>query len=102
MEDLTEPKWKGRFIVSDLAVPLDMLALQWDPEEGKRQMLDLARRLRAHDPIVASGGSPGAVAKVIAGETPIATAAFGSAMGPMDKGAPIVRPVFAEGGHAHG
>jgi len=96
MEDLTDPKWKGRFVLSDLAVPLDMLALQWDYEEGKRRMVDLARRLKANNPILASGGSPGAVAKVIAGEASIAAAAFGSAMGPIDKGAPIALWPFKE------
>ena len=29
MEDLTDPKWKGRFAVSDLAVPLGTMSLQW-------------------------------------------------------------------------
>jgi iron(III) transport system substrate-binding protein len=89
MEDLTDPKWKHRFAVSDLAVPLGTMSLQWDQEEGMEKMLDLARRLRANEPVIASGGSPGAIAKVIAGEVPIATAAFSSALGQMDKGAPI-------------
>ena len=96
MEDLTHPKWKGRFVVSDLAVPLGMMSLQWDYEEGMKRMVDLARRLKANDPIVASGGSPGAIGKVIAGEAPIATAAFVSAMGPIAKGAPIALWPFKE------
>ena len=89
LEDLTDPKWKGRFVVSNLAVPLGMMSLQWNYKEGMQRMVDLARRLKANNPIVASGGSPGAIAKVVAGEAPIATAAFSSAMGSIDKGAPI-------------
>jgi ABC-type Fe3+ transport system substrate-binding protein len=89
LEDLTDPKWKGRFIVSNLAVPLGMMSLQWNHEEGKKRMVDLARRLKANNPIVASGGSPGATAKVVAGEAPIATAAFTAVIGYMNKGAPI-------------
>lgn len=96
MEDLTDPKWKGRFIVSNLAVPLGMMSLQWNYEEGKRKMVDLARRLKANDPIVASGGSPGATAKVVAGEAPIATAAFTTVIGSMKKGAPIALWPFKE------
>jgi ABC-type Fe3+ transport system substrate-binding protein len=89
LEDLTDPKWKGRFVVSNLAVPLGMMSLQWNSKEGMQRMVDLARRLKANNPIVASGGSPGAIAKVVAGEAPIATAAFSSAMGSIDQGAPI-------------
>ena len=89
LEDLTDPKWKNRFIVSNLAVPLGMMSLQWNYEEGKKRMVDLARRLKANNPIVASGGSPGATAKVVAGEAPIATAAFTAVIGYMNKGAPI-------------
>lgn len=94
--DLTDPKWKGRFVVSDLAVPLGMMSLQWNYAEGKKRMVDLARRLKANNPIIASGGSPGAIAKVIAGEAPIATAAFVSALGPIAKGAPIALWPFKE------
>ena len=89
MEDLTDPKWKGRFAVSDLAVPLGAMSLQWSEEEGRERMTALARRLKANEPVIASGGSPGAIAKVIAGEVPIATAAFSSALGQIDKGAPL-------------
>jgi ABC-type Fe3+ transport system substrate-binding protein len=89
LEDLTAPKWKNRFIVSNLAVPLGMMSLQWNRNEGMERMVDLARRLKANNPIVASGGSPGATAKVVAGEAPIATAAFTAVIGYMKKGAPI-------------
>ena len=96
MEDLTDPKWKGRFAVSDLAVPLGTMSLQWSEEEGMERMLDLARRLKANEPVIASGGSPGAIAKVVAGEVPIATAAFSSALGLIDQGAPIALLPFRE------
>ncbi len=89
LEDLTDPKWKGRFIVSNLAVPLGMMSLNWGYDEGMKRMVDLARRLKANEPIVASGGSPGATAKVVAGEAPIATSAFTAVIGYMNKGAPI-------------
>ena len=96
MEDLTDPKWKGRFAVSDLAVPLGTMSLQWDEEEGMEKMVDLARRLKANGPVIASGGSPGAIAKVVAGEVPIATAAFSSALGLIDQGAPIALLPFRD------
>ena len=89
LEDLTAPKWKNRIIVSNLAVPLGMMSLQWNRNEGMEKMVDLARRLKANNPIVASGGSPGATAKVVAGEAPIATAAYTAVIGYMNKGAPI-------------
>ena len=94
MEDLADPKWKGRFAVSDLAVPLGTMSLQWSAEEGLERMTALARRLKANEPVIASGGSPGAIAKVVAGEVPIATAAFSSALGLIDKGAPIAIAPF--------
>jgi iron(III) transport system substrate-binding protein len=96
LEDLTDPKWKGRFAVSDLAVPLGTMSLQWGEEEGREKMTDLARRLKANEPVIASGGSPGAIAKVISGEVPIATAAFSSALGQIDKGAPIALLPFRD------
>ena len=96
MEDLTDPKWKGRFAVSDLAVPLGTMSLQWDEEVGKEKMVDLARRLKANEPVIASGGSPGAIAKVVAGEVPIATAAFSSALGLIDQGAPLALLPFRD------
>ena len=53
-EDLTDPKWRGKFMLEARGFGLSILAQEW----GDAKTLDLVRRLVANKPIITKGANP--------------------------------------------
>lgn len=86
LEDLTQPKWRGRFAMSNnTPPPLDILAL----DIGKDKVLDLTRRLLANQPRF-KAGPPAVVGSIASGEVAVGVAGYTAlAEAERTKGAPV-------------
>lgn len=86
LEDLADPKWRGRFAMSNnTPPPLDILALHL----GLDGAIDLTKKLLANKPRF-KPGPPAAVGAIAAGEVPVGVAGYTAlADAQKEKGAPI-------------
>ena len=86
IEQFTDPKWKGRFGMSNVnPSPLEYIAL----EQGLEQTVDLTRKLVANQPRF-KAGPPAVVGAVASGEIPVALCGYTALAESLKaKGAPI-------------
>jgi iron(III) transport system substrate-binding protein len=87
LEDFADPKWKGRFVLWDNGNPFDFIALKY----GKEHALELARKLKTNKPILSR--SAAILTLIASGEAHLGATSIGTAMGEINKGAPLgVKP----------
>lgn len=86
LSDLADPKWRGRFAISNnTPPPLDILALHM----GKEGVVDLTRDLLANEPRF-KAGPPAVVGAIASGEVPVGVAGYTAlAESLKKKGAPL-------------
>lgn len=86
LSDLADPKWRGRFAISNnTPPPLDILAL----DIGLDGVTDLTRKLLANQPRF-KAGPPAVVGAIASGEVPVGVAGYTAlAEAQKEKGAPI-------------
>lgn len=72
ISDLTDPKWKGRFVLNVLGgAPFDLIGL----EIGEAKVLSLIRDLLANRPVL-KGGTPAVSSAITTGEAWLGVSAF--------------------------
>jgi iron(III) transport system substrate-binding protein len=72
LTDLTDPKWKGRFVTNAVfGLPLDTISIKI----GHDDALALARKLLDNQPLL-KNGSPAVAQAVLSGEAPVGIASF--------------------------
>lgn len=83
-EALADPKWRNQVALNQEGTPFQYLAPFW----GEASVLEIARKLKANQPIFARG-APGVAAAVESGEATLAITTVGQADFRRTKGAPL-------------
>jgi iron(III) transport system substrate-binding protein len=83
-EGLADPKWRGQVVLNQAGSPFHYFAPFWGPEK----VLDLARKLKANQPVFAKG-SPGVAAALETGQATLGVPTIGQAVFGKDRGAPV-------------
>jgi iron(III) transport system substrate-binding protein len=83
-EALADPKWRGQVALNQAGSPFHYFAPFW----GTEKVLDLARKLKANQPVF-SKGSPGVQAAIETGQATLGPPTLGQAAFGKDRGAPV-------------
>jgi iron(III) transport system substrate-binding protein len=83
-DGLADAKWRGQVVLNQAGSPFHYFAPFWGPEK----VLELARKLKANQPIFAKG-SPGVSAAIESGQATMGAPTIGQAAFGKDKGAPV-------------
>jgi iron(III) transport system substrate-binding protein len=93
LEELTDPKWRGKFVLNPQGIlPFDILGLQLGPD-GVEALL---RQLLANGPLLKGGGMPAVTAAVATGEVPVGPVSIENAHSQKAQGAPVEWKPFAK------
>jgi len=84
IEELTDPRWSRKFVMSAGGTPFELLASVW----GEEPTVQMLKRLAANNPILKKQGSPPEEA-VAAGEAPIGLGNLNGTEELKAKGAPV-------------
>jgi len=83
-EGLADPKWRGQVVLNQAGSPFHYFAPFW----GAEKVLELARKLKANQPVFAKG-SPGVAAAIETGQATLGAPTIGQAAFGKDRGAPV-------------
>jgi len=86
-DSLTDPKWKGRFVVDVLMTGVEQFPFRagWDVE----RMTTWVKAMKANGMLAVTGGSSGVLQALVSGEGHLGIAAYPSAVRQTAAGAPI-------------